>query len=52
MFVSLHYSQAGNVLNTIQGGVDPRNGLFNICLPLVVLPTCNLNGSELELTLY
>lgn len=45
------YTQAGNFLNTIQGGVDPRTGMFNISLPLANLHSGSLAGPALALSL-
>lgn len=45
------YSQAGNFLSTLQGGVDPRTGLFNVSLPLVNLHSGNLAGPAFALSL-
>ncbi|WP_277972940.1 RHS repeat domain-containing protein [Pantoea agglomerans] len=45
------YSAAGNFIDSISGGVDPRTGLFNVSLPLVNLHANNLAGPALELSL-
>ncbi|MGV2814524.1 RHS repeat-associated core domain-containing protein [Enterobacter cancerogenus] len=45
------YTQAGNFLSTLQGGVDPRTGLFNISLPLTNLHSGSLAGPAFALSL-
>jgi RHS repeat-associated protein len=45
------YTTAGNFVYAVQGGVDPRTGLFNISLPLVNLRAGNLAGPVLALSL-
>jgi len=45
------YTTAGNFIDTVQGGVDPRTGLFNVSLPLVNLRGGNLAGPVLALAL-
>lgn len=45
------YSQANNFISSVQGGVDPRTGLFNINLPLVSLHSGKLAGPEMALSL-
>lgn len=45
------YSRAGNFISAIQGGVDPRTGLFNVSLPLINLHTSDLAGPGLSLAL-
>lgn len=51
MSSSLFYSQAGNFISSVQGGVDPRTGLFNISLPLANLHSCRQAGPALSLSL-
>ena len=48
---SSFYTSAGNFIGTAQGGVDSRTGLFNVSLPLVRLPSGQLAGPSLSLTL-
>lgn len=48
---SSFYSGASNFLSAIQGGVDPRTGLFNVNLPLANLRSGNLAGPGLALAL-
>ncbi|ELC6383294.1 RHS repeat-associated core domain-containing protein [Enterobacter hormaechei] len=45
------YTGAGNFLSAIQGGVDPRTGLFNVNLPLANLLSGDLAGPVLALAL-
>ncbi|CAI2793967.1 Cell wall-associated polypeptide CWBP200 [Serratia grimesii] len=45
------YSQAGNFIDAVQGGVDPRTGLFSISLPVASIHPNNLAGPALELAL-
>ena len=45
------YSQAGNFINKVRGGVDPRTGLFNVSLPLMNLRSAGLSGPQLSLAL-
>lgn len=45
------YSQAGNFIDTVNGGVDPRTGLYNVSLSLANLHTCALAGPALMLSL-
>lgn len=45
------YSQASNFISAVQGGVDPRTGLFNVSLPLVSLHSGKLAGPALSLSL-
>ena len=45
------FSQAGNFISSVQGGVDPRTGLFNINLPLANLHSGSLVGPALALSL-
>jgi len=45
------YTAAGNFLSAIQGGVDPRTGLFNVNLPLINLQAGDLAGPGLALAL-
>lgn len=45
------YTGAGNFLSAIQGGVDPRTGLFTVNLPLVNLRSGDLAGPGLNLAL-
>lgn len=51
MSSSTFYSQAGNFISSVQGGVDPRTGLFNVSMPLVNLHSCRLAGPALALSL-
>lgn len=51
MSSSSFYSQAGNFIDAVQGGVSPRTGLFSISLPLMNLRSADLNGPALALTL-
>lgn len=46
------YTSAGNFISAIQGGVDPRTGLFNITLPLVNIRANQLMGPEFSLVLF
>ncbi|CAO98069.1 RHS repeat domain-containing protein [Erwinia tasmaniensis] len=45
------YSQASNFISAVQGGVDPRTGLFNFNLSLVNLHSGKLAGPALSLSL-
>lgn len=45
------YSAAGNFIDAVQGGVDPRTGLFNVSLPLMNLRSAGLSGPQLTLGL-
>ncbi|WP_277972950.1 RHS repeat-associated core domain-containing protein [Pantoea agglomerans] len=45
------YSSAGNFVDTVQGGVDPRTGLFNVSLQLMNLLSGDLAGPQLPLGL-
>jgi RHS repeat-associated protein len=45
------YSAAGNFIDAISGGVDPRTGLFNVSLPLVNIHPNNLAGPDVFLML-
>ncbi|WP_148251451.1 RHS repeat-associated core domain-containing protein [Raoultella terrigena] len=45
------YSQAGNFISSVQGGVDPRTGLFNLSLPLANIHSGWLAGPVLALSL-
>jgi len=52
MSSSSFYTAAGNFLSAIQGGVDPRTGLFTVNLPLADLRSGNLAGPGLKLALH
>jgi len=45
------YSQASNFISSVQGGVDPRTGLFTVSMPLASLHSCQLAGPALALSL-
>lgn len=45
------YTGAGNFVSAIQGGVDPRTGLFNVNLPLASLRSGDLAGPAVNLGL-
>jgi RHS repeat-associated protein len=45
------YTAAGNFIDAVQGGVDPRTGLFNISLPLMNLRAGDLAGPGMALAL-
>jgi RHS repeat-associated protein len=45
------FSGSDNFVDAIQGGVDPRTGLFSVSVPLVHLHSNKLSGPELALTL-
>lgn len=45
------YTSAGNFIDAVQGGVDPRTGLFTVNLPLMNLRTCDLAGPGVFLML-
>jgi RHS repeat-associated protein len=45
------YTSAGNFIDAIQGGVDPRTGLFTVNLPLMNLRSGDLAGPALALAL-
>lgn len=45
------YTAAGNFINAVQGGVDPRTGLFSANLPLMKPRSGDLAGPEVFLTL-
>ncbi|AST67374.1 type IV secretion protein Rhs [Kosakonia cowanii] len=45
------YSSAINFLDSVQGGVDPRTGLFNVSLPLAHIRSGKLVGPKLDLSL-
>jgi RHS repeat-associated protein len=47
----MFYTAADNFIDALQGGVDPRTGLFKISLPLMNLRGSALSGPELMLTL-
>lgn len=51
MSSSSFYSDAGNFVSAIQGGVDPRTGLFNVNLSLASLRSGHLAGPGLALAL-
>lgn len=51
MLSPVFYSQAGNFISSIQGGVNPRTGLFTVIMPLASLHSCQLAGPALELSL-
>jgi RHS repeat-associated protein len=51
MSSSSFYSQAGNFIDAVQGGVSPRTGLFSISLPLMNLRSADLTGPALALAL-
>ncbi|EPY7113961.1 RHS repeat domain-containing protein [Klebsiella variicola] len=51
MSSSSFYTAAGNFLSAIQGGVDPRTGLFTVNLPLADLRSNDLAGPGLKLAL-
>ena len=45
------YSQSSNFISAVQGGVDPRTGLYTFNLPLAKLQGNTLSGPSLALTL-
>jgi YD repeat-containing protein len=45
------YSQSSNFISAVQGGVDPRTGLYTFTLPLAKLQGNGLAGPALALTL-
>ncbi|MCW7761476.1 RHS repeat domain-containing protein [Photorhabdus luminescens] len=47
----LHHSQASNFISTVNGGVDPRTGLFGVNIPIAHLIGNDHMGPELLLTL-
>jgi RHS repeat-associated protein len=51
MSSSSFYTAAGNFLSAVQGGVDPRTGLFTVNLPLADLRSGDLAGPGLNLAL-
>jgi YD repeat-containing protein len=46
-----YFSQSSNFISAVQGGVDPRTGLYTFNLPLAKLQGDNLAGPALALTL-
>lgn len=45
------FSTASNFISTVEGGVDPRTGLFTVSMPLASLHSCQLAGPALALSL-
>lgn len=45
------YTAAGNFIDSVQGGVDPRTGTYNIKLPLINVSSGSLAGPLLTLSL-
>lgn len=52
MSSSSYYTSAGNFISAVQGGVDPRTGLFNLHLPLANTHANALMGLMLSLGLF